>query len=71
MTVSHVSIPEDVRQKNGIFGRLLRLSVGCEDGEDLIEDLNQALSIVKAETVSLDAVEYGSLNDKEGLRLAF
>lgn len=37
------SLPEDVRIKLGITDGLLRLSVGLEDPEDLIEDLEQAL----------------------------
>lgn len=36
-------IPEDIRRKLGITENLLRLSVGLEDPEDLIEDLSQAL----------------------------
>lgn len=36
-------IPEDIRAKLGITENLLRLSVGLEDQEDLIEDLDQAL----------------------------
>ncbi|MEM0491669.1 MAG: cystathionine gamma-synthase family protein [Acidilobaceae archaeon] len=36
-------IPEDARRKLGITDNLLRLSVGLEDSEDLIEDLSQAL----------------------------
>lgn len=35
-------IPED-RLKQGVTDGLLRYSVGCEDAEDLIEDLKQAL----------------------------
>jgi len=36
-------IPEDIRRKLGITENLLRLSVGLEDPEDLVEDLSQAL----------------------------
>ncbi len=43
-TMTHASIPEDVRSQNGISNGLLRLSVGCEDVEDLIDDLDQALN---------------------------
>lgn len=42
-SMTHASIPEDVRKQHGISNGLLRLSVGCEDVEDLIDDLDQAL----------------------------
>jgi cystathionine gamma-lyase/cystathionine beta-lyase len=43
-SMTHASIPKEEREKTGIVDSLLRLSVGVEDIEDLIEDLNQALS---------------------------
>ena len=43
VTMSHGSIPEEKRLKIGITDSLVRLSVGIEDIEDLIEDLDQAL----------------------------
>jgi cystathionine beta-lyase/cystathionine gamma-synthase len=36
-------VPEEIRLKNGITDRILRLSAGIEDKEDLIEDLRQAI----------------------------
>jgi cystathionine gamma-lyase/cystathionine beta-lyase len=42
-TMSHASMPEEYRQKVGITDKLIRLSVGLENVEDLIEDLAQAL----------------------------
>lgn len=42
-TMTHASIPAEERAKNGITDGLLRLSVGIEDAEDLIEDLARAL----------------------------
>jgi cystathionine beta-lyase/cystathionine gamma-synthase len=42
--MTHASIPEDKRKEAGITDDLVRLSVGVEDIEDLIEDLNQALA---------------------------
>jgi cystathionine gamma-lyase len=42
-TMTHASIPKDERQKTGVLDSLIRLSVGIEDVEDLIDDLNQAL----------------------------
>jgi cystathionine beta-lyase len=41
--MTHASIPEDKRKEVGITDDLVRLSVGIEDAEDLIEDLKQAL----------------------------
>jgi len=42
-TMTHSSIPAEVRQQIGITDGLVRLSVGIEDAEDLIEDLDAAL----------------------------
>jgi cystathionine beta-lyase/cystathionine gamma-synthase len=44
--MTHASIPPDVRLQIGITDGLVRLSVGIEDAEDLIADLEQALSKV-------------------------
>ncbi|MEB8127384.1 bifunctional cystathionine gamma-lyase/homocysteine desulfhydrase [Staphylococcus succinus] len=41
--MTHASIPKDVREKEGIADGLIRLSVGIEDTEDLVEDLKQSL----------------------------
>ncbi|HEY1025046.1 MAG TPA: cystathionine gamma-synthase [Sphingobacteriaceae bacterium] len=43
-TMTHASIPKEEREKVGVTDALLRLSVGVEDIDDLIEDLSQALS---------------------------
>jgi cystathionine gamma-lyase/cystathionine beta-lyase len=43
-TMTHASIPKAEREKSGVVDNLLRLSVGVEDVEDLIEDLKQALA---------------------------
>jgi cystathionine beta-lyase/cystathionine gamma-synthase len=40
---THADIPPDMRARLGINNVLLRLSVGIEDADDLIEDLRQAL----------------------------
>jgi len=42
--MTHASISEDIREKIGISDGLIRLSVGIESIEDLIDDLNQALN---------------------------
>jgi cystathionine gamma-lyase len=43
-TMTHASIPADLRQARGIDDGLVRLSVGIEDVEDLRGDLERALS---------------------------
>lgn len=42
-TMTHASIPKEIREKNGLTDGLIRLSVGIEDVEDLLNDLEQAL----------------------------
>lgn len=44
VTMTHASIPEEERLKIGITDSLIRLSVGVEDIDDLLADLEQALS---------------------------
>lgn len=43
-TMTHASIPKTEREKAGVTDNLLRLSVGVEDSEDLLADLEQALA---------------------------
>ena len=43
-TMTHASIPKEVREKTGVTDGLIRLSVGIEDIADLIDDLDQALN---------------------------
>jgi cystathionine beta-lyase/cystathionine gamma-synthase len=43
-TMTHASIPAEIRQARGIDDGLVRLSVGIEDADDLQEDLRQALA---------------------------
>lgn len=43
VTMTHASIPKEDREKVGVVDNLLRLSVGIENVEDLLEDLKQAL----------------------------
>ncbi len=42
-SMTHASIPQEERAKTGVVDSLIRLSVGVEDEEDLINDLKQAL----------------------------
>lgn len=44
VTQTHADVPEKVRIKNGLTDRILRLSAGIEDKNDLIADLRQAIS---------------------------
>ena len=43
-SMTHASVPKAEREKAGILDELVRVSVGCEDLEDLRDDLEQALS---------------------------
>jgi len=45
-SMTHASIPKEERIKNGLVDSLIRLSIGVEDAEDLINDLEQALAKV-------------------------
>lgn len=45
-SMTHASIPKEERVKNGLSDSLIRLSVGIEDAEDLIDDLKAALELV-------------------------
>lgn len=42
-SMTHASIPKEKREKTGVVDSLIRLSVGIEDKEDLINDLKQAI----------------------------
>ncbi|HVF97848.1 MAG TPA: cystathionine gamma-synthase [Flavisolibacter sp.] len=42
-SMTHASIPREERLKNGLSDSLIRLSVGIEDAEDLIDDLSTAI----------------------------
>jgi cystathionine beta-lyase/cystathionine gamma-synthase len=42
-SMTHASIPKEERTKNGLTDSLIRLSVGIEDADDLVEDLKQAI----------------------------
>ncbi|MGB6153809.1 MAG: cystathionine gamma-synthase [Pricia sp.] len=42
-SMTHASIPKEEREKSGVVDSLIRLSVGIEDMEDLIGDLEQAI----------------------------
>lgn len=46
-SMTHAGVPEDERKSAGITNDLIRLSVGCEDYDDLKDDLNSALSLLE------------------------
>ena len=48
-TQTHADVPEEVRLKNGITDRTLRLSVGIEDIEDLLRELKEVFASLKEE----------------------
>ncbi len=43
--MTHASVPKETRQTLGISDGLIRLSVGIEDAQDLVDDLTQALEV--------------------------
>ena len=44
-SMTHASIPKEERLKNGLTDSLIRLSIGAEDVDDLIQDLKQVLDV--------------------------
>ena len=54
-SMTHGSIPAEEREKRGVTDTLLRLSVGIEDADDLIADLDQALASVAAKHAAAES----------------
>jgi cystathionine beta-lyase/cystathionine gamma-synthase len=50
-TMTHASVEPEVRRRHGVSDGLIRLSVGIEDAEDLVRDLEQALEKVRVAVV--------------------
>lgn len=50
--MTHAAIPDEVRKSLGIHDNLVRLSIGLEFAQDLIEDLEQALETCGAKPKS-------------------
>ena len=46
-SMTHANVPKEIRDAQGLTDSLIRMSVGCEDIADLIEDLEQAMSAVR------------------------
>jgi cystathionine beta-lyase/cystathionine gamma-synthase len=54
--MTHASVPPEERRRIGVTEGLVRISVGLEDAEDLIEDLQSALGAVgKASPITSSA----------------
>ncbi|HZZ65439.1 MAG TPA: cystathionine gamma-synthase [Candidatus Baltobacteraceae bacterium] len=51
--MTHGSIPKQERERRGVTDGLLRLSVGIEDADDLIDDLRQALAGLSSDTLDM------------------
>ena len=47
-SMTHCKVSKELREKQGLTDSLIRLSVGCEDIDDLITDLEQAIARSKA-----------------------
>lgn len=41
--MTHAALPKELRERIGITEKLIRLSVGIEDKEDILKDIEQAL----------------------------
>jgi len=48
-SMTHAGIPRAQREAVGVFDDLVRLSCGIEDTEDLVQDVLQALEVIKVE----------------------
>lgn len=46
-TMTHADVPNEVKNRLGVTESMLRISVGIENAQDLIADLNQALSLIE------------------------
>lgn len=53
-TMSHASMHPELRERAGIHDRVIRLSVGIEDTQDLLEDLDRALDFSASRTIPVD-----------------
>jgi cystathionine beta-lyase/cystathionine gamma-synthase len=51
-TMTHASIPAEARAELGLSDSLIRLSPGCENGQDLVEDLLEGLANIASARAS-------------------
>ena len=54
--MTHSSVPREERLKAGITDGQVRLSIGIEDVEDIIADLDQALKVVEEHKSELEII---------------
>jgi cystathionine beta-lyase/cystathionine gamma-synthase len=54
--MTHASVPPDERRRTGITDGLVRISVGLEDAEDLIADLERGLAAAGRTAVATGSV---------------
>ena len=59
-TMTHASIPADTRAELGLSDTLIRLSPGCENAEDLVEDLIEGLDQIQSARSVHKAVSAGA-----------
>jgi cystathionine gamma-lyase len=59
-TMTHASIPPQARAELGLSDSLVRLSPGCENAQDLVEDLLEGLARVESERAARKAVAVAS-----------
>ena len=59
-SMTHASMPKSGREQAGILDELVRISPGCEDFEDLRDDLDQALNAIEPVMVSDEEEEISS-----------
>jgi cystathionine beta-lyase/cystathionine gamma-synthase len=57
--MTHASIPADARARLGLSDTLIRLSTGCENARDLVDDLRAGLADIEAERVARGRVALG------------
>jgi cystathionine beta-lyase/cystathionine gamma-synthase len=62
--MTHASMPKSGREQAGILDELVRISPGCEDYEDLRDDLDQALNAITQLSIR-DDIEEEELAEKE------
>jgi cystathionine beta-lyase/cystathionine gamma-synthase len=55
--MTHASMPRAAREQGGIRDELVRISPGCEDFEDLRDDLDQALNAIKCTLPASDLAD--------------
>ena len=59
-TMTHASIPAEARAELGLSDTLIRLSPGCENAKDLVEDLLEGLQQLESARASRKAVAAGA-----------